>query len=239
MLFFSKKFFLTDHLEGLVDIHNHILPDIDDGSSDLETSIEMIRLYKELGFKSCIATPHTMEDYYGNDVITIEKCFNDFKQNETDFVIKASSEYMMDGNFENLIESENILFLKERIILTEFSYFQKPHYVEEALFNMLQKDITPILAHPERYKFINELEEFEDLKNRGFQFQLNFLSLDGHYGKDAQKKAFLLLDNAMYDYGATDAHKPDHLRKLKEIRIPKKVSDQLKSVISNTLTIFN
>ncbi|MEP2403351.1 MAG: CpsB/CapC family capsule biosynthesis tyrosine phosphatase, partial [Nonlabens ulvanivorans] len=55
MLFFSKKSFLVDHLEGLVDIHNHILPGIDDGSPDLSTTIEMIRLFKEIGYKGCIA----------------------------------------------------------------------------------------------------------------------------------------------------------------------------------------
>ncbi|MGJ8684779.1 MAG: tyrosine-protein phosphatase [Nonlabens sp.] len=239
MLFFSKKYYLTDYLEGFIDIHNHILPAIDDGAKDLETSLHMIDLYKELGFKSCIATPHTMEDYYGNDVDKIRNCYQNFKNEKTSFVTGAASEYMMDGNFENLIDTDHLLFLKERILLTEFSYFQRPHYVEEVVFKMLQKDISPILAHPERYRYIKSIEEFQDLKDRGFTFQLNMLSLSGRYGKDALNKAKLLLQNNLYDFIATDAHKPEHLSKIKEIKLDKKITESIQPVILNTIATFS
>jgi len=239
MLFFSKKNFLVDSLEGLIDIHNHILPAIDDGSQNIETSLEMIKLYKELGFKGCVATPHTMEDYYGNNIEGIINSYNQFKKNEPDFVIKAASEYMMDGNFENLIEKDELLFIKDRILLTEFSYFQKPHYVNEIVFNMSNKNITPILAHPERYRYIKNIEEYKDLNDRGFEFQLNLLSLSGHYGKDALSKTKLLLENELIQYVGTDAHKPEHLSKIKEIQISKKISTNLKPVILNTMNLFD
>ncbi|GAK94351.1 capsular polysaccharide synthesis enzyme Cap8C [Nonlabens ulvanivorans] len=243
MLFFSKKSFLVDHLEGLVDIHNHLLPGIDDGSPDLNTTIEMIGLYKEIGYKGCIATPHTMEDYYGNDTNTITSNYKDtvYQLNALKhhpFIVNASSEYMMDSGFEELIESEKVLFLKDRILLTEFSYFQKPEYVNEVVFNMLQKDITPILAHPERYRYIKGVEEFKDLKDRGFLFQLNLLSIEGHYGKDAQKKAMLLLEHNLYDLVGTDAHKPEHLSKIKEIQIKSNILKNIQPVIENSKLNF-
>lgn len=239
MLFFNKKEFLADHFEGIIDIHNHILPAIDDGSKDAEMSLQMIELYKELGFKGCIATPHTMEDYYGNDVSTIHKAFSDFIKKDDSFIKNAASEYMIDGNFESLIDSNQILFLKERILLTEFSYFQKPDHVNELLFKLIQKDITPILAHPERYRYIKDLEEYKDLKERGFLFQLNLLALSGHYGKDALAKSTLLLKNELYDFIGTDAHKPEHLKAIKEIKISKSLLEAIKPVLQNTKNSFN
>lgn len=243
MLFFSKKSFLVDHLEGLIDIHNHILPSIDDGSPDLITTLKMIELYQEIGYKGCIATPHIMEDYYGNDISTITSTYKDTIENlkefnQDTFIHNASSEYMMDSGFEQLIENENLLFLKDRILLTEFSYFQKPEYVNEVVFNMLQKDISPILAHPERYRYIKGIEEYKDLKDRGFLFQLNLLSIDGHYGKDAQKKAILLLEHNLYDLVGTDAHKPEHLRKIREIQIKSNILTNIQPVIENSKLNF-
>jgi len=239
MFFFTKKEFLADHLEGLIDIHNHILPGIDDGSKDVEMSLQMIQLYKELGFKGCIATPHTMEDYYGNDIRSIEQAFTDFKTKNTGFITNAASEYMMDGKFKHLIDSDQILFLKEKMLLTEFSYFQKPAYVNEIIFHMIQKNIAPILAHPERYAYIKDIEEYRDLKDRGFTLQLNLLSLSGHYGKDAFTKSTLLLKNRFYEFIATDAHKPEHLKAIKEMKITPKISEDLRPVIEHTKSIFN
>ncbi|EAS19067.1 capsular polysaccharide biosynthesis protein [Flavobacteria bacterium BBFL7] len=243
MLFFSKKTFLIDQLEGLVDIHNHILPNIDDGSPDIETTLKMIDLYKEIGYKGCIATPHTMEDYYGNDTTRILSNYQETITNlklstANEFILNASSEYMMDSAFEKLIDTENVLFLKDRLLLTEFSYFQKPEYVNEVIFNMIQKDITPILAHPERYRYIKGIEEYKDLKDRGFLFQLNLLSIEGHYGKDAQKKAMLLLEHQLYDFIGTDAHKPEHLSKIKEIQLKSKLLNNLLPVIENSKLNF-
>ena len=75
MMFFNKSVYLVDFLDGITDIHNHILPAIDDGSPDIDTSLEMVRAMKAIGIKKCIATPHTMEDYYGNDVAKINENF--------------------------------------------------------------------------------------------------------------------------------------------------------------------
>ena len=70
--FFSKKHFLIDHLEGFIDIHNHILPGIDDGAKTVEDSIELIKGFNEFGVKDFICTPHIMENYYPNNPSTIQ-----------------------------------------------------------------------------------------------------------------------------------------------------------------------
>ncbi|MDP5101911.1 MAG: capsular biosynthesis protein, partial [Nonlabens sp.] len=75
MWIFSKKYFLRDLLPGVVDIHNHILPGIDDGAPNIEVTKTMLSLYTDLGITNCIATPHTMADYYGNTLSGIQDVF--------------------------------------------------------------------------------------------------------------------------------------------------------------------
>jgi protein-tyrosine phosphatase len=244
MIFLNKSVFLIDFLEGITDIHNHVLPAIDDGSPDTGTSLEMIRGMKALGIKNCIATPHTMEDYYGNDVATITDAYNTIiKEIEPTagkgFIIGAASEYMIDGKFDQLIETGDYLCVYKNYLLTELSYFQRPDHLEEVLFQMNQKELIPILAHPERYRYITSLETFEDLKKRGFELQLNLLSLTPHYGDEALKKAGALLDKGMYEYIGTDAHKVLHLEKIKEIKIKKKQISSIKKLVENHKLVFD
>lgn len=228
MWFFTKKQFLRELLEHVVDIHNHVLPGIDDGAKDLAMTLEMLTIYKELGIKSCIATPHTMLDYYGNTVERITQNFSSTNESlkaigKAGFITQAASEYMLDDGFEKLLKARNFLFLKDAILLTELSYFQKPNNLFELCYEMVTSGITPVLAHPERYSYIKNILDFEDLKARGFQFQLNLLSLSGHYGDAIKKMSLRILEAGMYDYVGTDAHKPEHLNKIKELQIPKNI----------------
>jgi len=234
MVFFSKKHFIADLLEGLVDFHNHLLPNIDDGSDSLDTTKSMIDTYRELGFEGVYTTPHTMEDYYGNDVQSINECFENTKSllvdESADFLLGTASEYMMDGAFPNIIQNKDYLTLPNNHLLFEFSYFQKPFNAEELIFEMKNQDIKPVLAHPERYRYLS-VEEMEEFKDRGCLLQLNILSLSGHYGNDAKQKALNLLANDSYSILATDAHKVKHLTKIKEMKISKKLISKIKSLL--------
>jgi len=235
MIFFNRKTYLADLLEGVVDIHNHVLPGIDDGSPNLEVTQSMITAFKELGFKGAYATPHTMEDYYGNDVETITDCFKETKKllsdNHSGFLRGIASEYMMDGGFGKLLENGNYLTLPNNYLLFEFSYFQKPIEAEQLIFEMSHKELKPLLAHPERYRYLST-PDIVELKNRGCELQLNLLSLSGHYGTDAKSKASQLLESGAYDFIGTDAHKLEHLEQLKELKILKKQHEQLQRVLA-------
>lgn len=237
MFFFTKQYFLVDALQGMVDIHNHVLPNIDDGSDSLETTEQMIQYYKDLGFKGIYTTPHTMEDYYGNDASKITACLEATKKElhtkESEFLLGTASEYMMDGGFSQILNNQNYLTLPSKHLLFEFSYFQKPSNAEELIFEMTHLDLQPILAHPERYRYLT-VKEMVEFKNRGCLLQLNLLSLSGHYGKDAKLKAVQLLENHHYSFVATDAHKVEHLAKLKTIKLPKKIQSQITSVIEQS-----
>jgi protein-tyrosine phosphatase len=245
LIFFSKKYHLIDQFaDGLVDIHNHLLPGLDDGAATIEDTAEMIRLMKSCNIVEAIATPHTMEDFYDLTPSKIEKAFHQSNEalknkNLQGFLTHYASEYMIDHQFLELMKTKQFLYLKDQMLLTEFSYFQKPASILETVFKLTVSGIQPILAHPERYRYMNDLSEFIELKEKGFLFQLNLLSITGYYGKDALKKSKLLLENQLYDFIGTDAHRASHLQRIKEANLPKKIMNLLAPVILNHNSCFN
>lgn len=242
---FKKKFYLKDLLEGYIDIHNHLLPGIDDGAPELQDSLALITKFGEMGVKNFIATPHIMNDYYPNTPETVRNALQKLKQalKETgtnDVNIKAAAEYMMDQSFLELLEKEDLLCLHKDLALVEISYFQPPINLNEILFKLQTKKYKPVLAHPERYAYFHskQLDKYTDLKLRGCYFQMNILSLLGHYGSNIQAAVFALLDNNMIDFIGTDTHQQRHLEKLSEAKISEKRFNQLKPIFENTKKVF-
>lgn len=243
--FFQKKYYLQDHLNGFTDIHNHILPGIDDGAANVEASVELIHGFQKIGINSFISTPHIMNDYYPNTPESIGKSFQTLQEHlenlGMEVEMKAAAEYMMDQAFFELLEKERLLCLKENLVLVEMSYFQPPINLNEILFKLQTAQYKPVLAHPERYGFFHSksLGKYEDLKTRGCFFQLNILSLAGHYGKSIQEIAFRLLENKMVDFLGTDTHQIRHLEKLSTATVSKKQLELLLPVINRTKETFS
>ena len=230
--------------EGLCDIHNHLLPGIDDGSKDVNTSLEMLNAFKALGFKSTIPTPHIYKELYPNTPETIKNAFDLLKQHkEHENSIKINTyaaEYMVDEVFmKSLEEASPLLLLNDTYILLEINFFGQTTMLKSACFNLCQKDITPILAHPERYHMIKDISEYQNLKNQGFYFQLNALSLMGQYGPEVKQKAEKLLKEGLYDFVATDAHSVNDLKKLKNLSLSKKLGIQWESIREFQLKLFS
>lgn len=242
---FQKKYFLRDHLKGFTDIHNHVLPGIDDGAIDVEASLELLQSYENLGIHSLIATPHVMNDYYPNTVKSISDAHQLLEEQleaiGKKIIVKAAAEYMMDQSFLELLDGEQLLCLKDNLVLVEMSYFQPPINLNEILFKLQTAQYKPVLAHPERYGFFHSksLAKYEELKTRGCLFQLNVLSLTGHYGKSIQEIAFRLLDRKMIDFLGTDSHQMRHLEKLSNAQLTKAQLELLLPVIEKTKEIFS
>ncbi len=204
------------------DMHSHILPGIDDGSPDLETSIFLIKGLMEMGVTKSIATPHVISDLYRNTPATINAALNslktELKNQSINFEVHAAAEYMLDSYFlEILNKEEKLLTIKDNIILTEFSYASMPNEPEQYSFEIQNIGYSPILAHPERYPYYNNnykmYHRFIDL---GFMLQINLLSLTGYYGKEAAKAAEYMLKNGMVSFVGTDMHHGRHLSMLQD-----------------------
>ena len=219
----------------MLDFHNHILPGIDDGSPDPETSLRLLRGLKDLGFENVKASPHTISDTHPNTPDTIKKSFetlNAFLDSQAyQNVSGYASEYMMDDIFlTDLSEKKPLLCVKDKYILVELSYAYKPEHLEGYSFQLQIDGYMPILAHPERYGYYHKNAEsnYNYLKDLGFDFQLNLLSLTPYYGKDVQKVAQDLLEQGYYDYACTDLHHERHLEALNNFFTADSLRDLMK-----------
>ena len=206
------------------DIHSHILPGIDDGSPDIETSIKLVKGLYQLGIRKTIATPHVISDLYRNTPETINSALlalrQAVKEEGIEIEINAAAEYMLDDYFIKLLKTPgDLLTLYDNVILTEQSYATPSSNLHEISFALLTAGLKPIMAHPERYAFYHgDNEAYSNLKDMGFMLQINLLSFTGYYGKPAAKAARYILDNGLADFVGTDLHHFRHLAALSDPR---------------------
>jgi tyrosine-protein phosphatase YwqE len=226
-MFFKRKEPLYNDFSFLgVDMHNHILPGIDDGAPDTQTSIQLLTELKNLGFSRIIPTPHTYTSLYPNTPNTIADAFDILQiamslGNGNDVLpeIKSfASEYMIDHHFSEIITSNPPLSFGQNRVLIEMSFADSAPMLMDEIFKLQLKGYTPILAHPERYPYLfGQLGYFEHLVSIGCELQLNLLSLTDHYGKGPQKTAIMLLDKQLYSWAGTDTHHMGHITLLNEL----------------------
>lgn len=212
--FFKTKPTLSEIIpEGSVDIHSHILPGLDDGSKNVDQSIALIQGMNNLGFTELIATPHTMTGVWENSSEGIEKSWKTLQEHENENApLRYASEYLLDNSFLERMQKAPLLCLKDRMVLVELSYFQAPINLFEILFELQLKGYLPVLAHPERYTYyFSDLKMFEKLKNAGCLFQLNLMSVVGHYGPETLKMTETLLNAKLIDYVGSDIHHQGHV----------------------------
>jgi len=199
------------------DIHSHILAGIDDGSPDIETSLQLVKGIYDLGIRKTVATPHVIADLYRNTPEIINNALAVLQQAcvsaQIQIEISAAAEYMLDDYFLKLLnEDEPLLCIHKNIILTEQSYAAASGNLNEIAFEIMKKGYRPIMAHPERYFYYHDhYAEYVHLKDMGFLLQVNLLSLTGYYGKHVAKAAKYLLDHDLADLVGTDMHHTRHL----------------------------
>ena len=205
-------------------MHSHILPGIDDGSPDVDTSIALVKGLMELGFTRSVATPHVISDMYRNTPETIFEALNTLRaalKNEgINYTVDAAAEYMLDAAFfERLERDEPLLCIKDKMLLTEFGWGAVPENPKQMSFSILTSGYTPILAHPERYNYFhNNNKAYHLLQELGFLLQVNLSSLTGHYGPGAMKAAKYIIKNDLCSFLGTDLHNVKHLELLKNSR---------------------
>lgn len=197
----------------MIDIHSHILPKIDDGATDIATTIEMLKNAEKDGTLEIVATPHFCRGYGEakfSEVKELVKGFNKVCKAEG---IRINIHYGQEVYYShNMIED-----FKQGIIGTindsRYMLFELPMGdkleadVFETLYELQIMGIVPILAHPERYKFIVDkpsvINRFID---EGVLFQVNAGSIKGSFGEKIKKTAEILLDHGIYNFIGSDAH---------------------------------
>ncbi|TDD95081.1 tyrosine-protein phosphatase [Flavobacterium cellulosilyticum] len=221
---FKSKYYLQDLIpNNYIDIHNHLLPGIDDGAKSVAETSTLIARMKEINIAGAIATPHTYTSRWNNSTSSIESAYDYVKETSLNgcFLKGYASEYMLDSSLMERIKKEKLLCIKDSFVLVELHLFNNPIDLYELLFQLKIKDYKIIIAHPERYLYFHhDFQKLIKLKAFDVYFQLNLLSLTGYYGTEIQKMAEKLLENDMYDFSGTDVHNEKHIDLLIKKPIP-------------------
>ena len=190
------------------------MPAIDDGSPDMDTSINMLKKMQELGYQKIITTPHIMSDFYINTPEIIKKGLQKMKSvldsQDINLEIQAAAEYYVDYDFEQKIGKEQFLTFGDNYILIEFSFMEVPVNLLEIIFKLQLEGYKVVLAHPERYTFFKE-KDYKDFITRGVFLQLNLLSLIGYYSAKIGQQAEWLIAQNMISFVGTDCHNMNHI----------------------------
>lgn len=221
-MWFSKRQTLEESgfFRGFTDWHCHILPGVDDGVQTMDEALQILAEYERLGVKEVWLTPHIMEDIPN----TTEKLKMRFAELKTAYqgsvMLHLASENMLDNLFEERLGKNDLLPIGKdgKHLLVETSYFNPPMGLQNILLRIKAKGYYPVLAHPERYLYMNE-NDYLHLSSMSIKFQLNQFSLFGLYGKDVQKRSKALQKLKMYDYTGSDLHTMKVLNNILQFKI--------------------
>jgi tyrosine-protein phosphatase YwqE len=234
---FKKQVDLTSPLK--VDLHSHLIPSIDDGAKDMQSSLTLIKELKSLGYTKLITTPHIKQSQFPNSSNTIKSSYysliEELNKNSIDIELKYAAEYYIDEHFMSLLDLKDILTFGNNYLLFEFSYHYRPINMLNIIYEMQESGYNPVLAHPERYLYLHrDFDTYLELKNRDVYFQLNINSLIGYYSKPVQKIAKKLCDFGLVDFLGSDTHHLKHIINLKKV-----ISSKSYGTIFQKNTILN
>ncbi len=198
----------------MVDIHSHLVPAIDDGISDSQQALTCLTQLAEWGIQKIITTPHVSGDRYPTATATLRKGQYALQTQIDDYglplSVSVAAEYLIDDHFVGLLQQGDLLsFGSRRYLLVETGWAGAPNQLSDILFRIQTYGYTPVLAHPERYRYYHRhRKSLLELRETGCLFQLNWMSLTGRYGVECQKQARFLMQERVVDFIGSDMHRP-------------------------------
>jgi tyrosine-protein phosphatase YwqE len=178
----------------------------------MEDSLSVLKFYEQAGVSTVWLTPHIMEDV-PNEPAELKERFEELKEayrqteGEKKINLHLAAENMIDPLFVKRLEAGNLLTYGDKgdELLVETSYAQAPYRFKLILQDIRKAGLTPVLAHPERYRYM-DYDDYDTLHEQGVRFQLNITSLAGAYGPEPKERAEYLLEEGYYTYQGSDLH---------------------------------
>lgn len=226
----------------MIDIHSHILYGIDDGSESLEESIRIIKKAIANGYTDIVLTPHyrVIQNFTCNNREKYKlycQLKKEVENRELPINLYIGNEITIDEDLFYYLNAEEAFPLNgTRYLLIELPFFNVFKDLDEALDRLISKGNVPIIAHPERYEYYNDLSEYERLLNKGVLFQGNINSLYGKYGLKAKQTLEEMLKKNMIHFMASDIHHDsqtsydrvdDAIKRVEELTRSKKIAQDL------------
>lgn len=221
-------------LRDATDCHSHLLPGVDDGFKTLADSLRALKILEEQGLDTLWLTPHIMEDY-PNTTADLRARFEELREAYKGPIrLRLAAENMLDSLFSERLRSGDLLLHGENgdRLLVETSVFSPPMEMESMLYDIKIAGLVPILAHPERYVYMN-IDDYRRLRDKGVLLQLNYGSLLGVYGHEARAKAVRLLDEGMAAMFGGDLHRVASLENQLTLRFPSAASARRLAELKN------
>lgn len=205
-----------------IDIHSHILPNVDDGSSSFETSLAILKKQQSIGVEKIILTPHYRQGLFNISLSELQEKFSNFKnlvkENGLNVQLFLGQEIYCDNTiYENLKNGVVGTLNGTKYVLVEFNVFGTAPIVEY-VYNLIEMGYTPIIAHFERYSYL-DAETLIDLKQMGALIQANAEAIIGKHGKTIQNYILEGIAKGVVDFVAGDIHtkRQTHLEKAYKI----------------------
>lgn len=234
----------------MIDMHSHFLPQIDDGSRNVEETFQMIKEARKAGFTAIVSTSHYISDTYEFNKEERREIINAISSNlskeDIDIKLYNGAEVYIDVDIIEKIKNETIPKINNsKYLLIELPMQTQMLSADDIIHTILSNNIVPIIAHPERYKYVQDNPNILiDYIEKGVLFQANFASIIGYYGNSAKKTVIKLLKNDMIHCLGTDCHRAgsiytnmnkiiEHLNKI----LPKKEIEKL--TVTNPMKIIN
>ena len=211
----------------MIDFHTHIIPNIDDGSRSIEETFNLIKEAKEVGFDGIVLTSHYIENYYETNSperdVWVKAISDNLKTTgiETDLYL-ANEIYLSDNMMNLLIEGKASTINNSSYVLFEMPLNVEPMNLYDVIYSLQENKIIPVLAHPERYSFVQkEPELINDLIEKGVLMQANYGSILGQYGEKAEIIVRKFFEANMIHFLGSDVHRQNTVYK----RVPKALNE--------------
>ncbi|MCT3034575.1 tyrosine-protein phosphatase [Pediococcus parvulus] len=240
----------------MIDLHCHILPGVDDGSPDMETSLRLAQVAVDQGITHMLLTPHHMDGQYVNHkaaVVTKTEAFQEaLDKSQIRLTVFPGQEVHITGELLRAINQNDVLFADEgnRYLILELPHNEVPEYTSKMLFGLQSRGITPVLVHPERNQgFMQDPDKLYEFVSQGCVTQLTASSYVGVFGEHVQKFTEQIIDAGLGCVFASDAHNFkgrnfkmtqafEKLEKEKGVRFAETYKENAKSIINGDDVIF-
>lgn len=200
----------------MIDIHSHILPGVDDGAEDMYDALEMARMAVDSGVTAMVATPHCnipglFDNYYGEYYMEVfRELENALKEENIPLKLYAGMEVFLNSRVPKLLTEKKLLTINgSRFMLVEFAFDEEPEYMLKMLKEISSMGIHPIIAHPERYRCVQDDPRIAyRWRRKGYLIQVNKGSLQGRFGRHSYYTAHDLMSHNLISVIASDCHSP-------------------------------
>lgn len=196
----------------MIDLHNHLIPGVDDGAVDLAESVQMVRQYLESGYRGAVCTSHYYPGGYETTRQLIDEGIGRLSQallrQGLEFDLYPGNELFLDMNTLEKLNAEEVYSLNNsRFVLLELPFQTEPNYGMNMVYQLQLKGYVPILAHCERYTYVQKNTDWLlEYIRKGCLIQGNLSSLRSPEDSSTRKTLLELMDRHMIHFLCTDAH---------------------------------